>query len=221
MKTGIFITGTNTDIGKTFVSSLLLSAALQQGMSARYFKPLQTGTSSDCDTVKSLTQVSEDRIVRPVYSFPTPVTPYLAAQIANSEIEINKILKTWHALPEGCYIVEGAGGLMVPVWRNLLMRDVIKQLQLPLLIVASTVLGTMNHTLLTVEAARAVGIEVKGIILSGPTSPGLTEILTEFSDVKILAEIPWLEKVDATNFSQQAATLMTSEQLTEVFGCEH
>lgn len=195
MNKGIFITGTNTNIGKTFISALLLTSLVSAGINARYFKPVQTGEDSDCDTVKNLTGASEDFIVRPVFRYQAPQTPYLAARLENKILDPNLIFAQWQNLENNFYIVEGAGGLLAPVARNCLIRDLIKQLDLPLLIVASTQLGTMNHTLLTIEAAQAANIVIKGIILSGTHNPGQKEIIQEFTSVPILAEIPWQDSV--------------------------
>lgn len=192
MKQGIFITGTDTGVGKTLISSLLVSYRLAQHWSVRYFKPIQTGGDSDCDTVKNLTACSEDTLIRPLFSFPKPLAPFSAAKEDNQTIDIQVIVDYWQTCEAGFYIVEGAGGLLVPLAKNTLIRDLIKALNLPLLIVASTRLGTMNHTLLTIEAAQKAEIPIKGIIFSGEAEPGFFNTIKQFAQLPI-SHIPWLK----------------------------
>ena len=214
MKTGVFVTGTSTGIGKTWVAALLLAAARAQGLPAYYFKPVQTGPDSDCDTVESLTGL-RPHIVKPVYTFALPQAPYRAALAEQHPIQLDNIQAHWRQLAAGYYLVEGAGGLLVPLTQNHTMRDLAAALKLPLLIVASTQLGTMNHILLTLEAAANAQIPVKGLILSGPTDPGLTAALQPFISVPILAEIPQLSAVTQPSF-QQAANHLFQHKLTKI-----
>jgi dethiobiotin synthase len=214
MKTGVFVTGTNTGVGKTWVAALLLAAARAQGMPAYYFKPVQTGQDSDCDTVEYLTGL-QPHIIKPVYSLTLPQAPYRAALAEHHPIQLDNILARWRQLAAGCYLVEGAGGLLVPLTQNHMIRDLAAALKLPLLIVASTQLGTMNHILLTLEAAANAQIPVKGLILSGPTDPGLTAALQPFISVPILAEIPELSAVTRPSF-QQTANRLFQHNLTQI-----
>ncbi len=213
MKTGVFVTGTNTNVGKTLAAALILAAARAQGMNAYYFKPVQTGEDSDCETVSSLTGL-QPYIINPVFSYTLPQAPYRAALAEHHPIKFDNILARWHQLEEGCYLVEGAGGLLVPLTQNQMMRDLAVALKLPLLIVASTQLGTMNHILLTLEAAANAQIPVKGLILSGALDPGLTAALQSFISVPILAEIPALNPVEKQSF-QQAAHLIFQHNLLQ------
>jgi dethiobiotin synthetase len=210
----IFITGTSTNIGKTFVSAMLLSAMISQQFEVQYFKPVQTGEDLDCVAVKSLTNCADQHIISPVYSFGLPATPYLAARAENQQVSHQKILRRFQGISHAACIVEGAGGLLVPLCEKTLVRDLIQTLDIPILIVASTALGTMNHTLLTVESALSVGITVKGIVLSGEPYPDLVEVLHRFSPVPVLAEVP---KLDKTTFQTQSARIFHKDLLLEIF----
>ncbi|MDF3055525.1 MAG: bioD, partial [Gammaproteobacteria bacterium] len=194
MNQSIFITGTDTNIGKTFIASMMFLAAKLHQMDVCYFKPVQTGDDSDCNEVKLLTNGEDRNIIQPVYSFALPATPYLAARVENKEVDSQKICRRFQEISFDRCIVEGAGGLLVPLSEKMLIRDLIKALNIPILIVASTRLGTMNHTLLTVESALNAGIAVKGIVLSGDPYPNLAEVLHRFSTVRVLAEVPKLDK---------------------------
>lgn len=219
MNSSLFITGTNTKVGKTFISALLMLAAHSANINTRYFKPIQTGDDSDCDTVKSLTGLTEDKIVRPVISFSLPAAPYRAALAENKSINISLITERWLQLRDLSVIVEGAGGILVPIKQNYLIKDLIKTLQLKLIIVASTALGTINHTLLTIEAAQKAGIPIVGIILSGEHDPGLVETLTTFSAIPILAEVPWLHYSSTSDLREQSVKFFNPHIIQELFTC--
>lgn len=214
MNQSVFVTGTNTDIGKTFISAMMLSAALSHQLDLKYFKPIQSGDDLDCDTVKSLTGCADENIIQPVYSFKLPATPYLAARAENKKVDHQKIYQCFKAVSTTACIVEGAGGLLVPVCEKTTVRDMIKKLNLPVLVVASTTLGTMNHTLLTIESLLNADIDVKGIILSGNEYPNLVEVLHQFSPVRVLAEVPALTKKE---FQQHSAQIFTKALLLEIF----
>ena len=152
MKTGIFITGTDTDIGKTVVSALLVSAFQQAGISAGYFKPIQTGTDEDTPRLAGLLEMSLGQFPEPAYRFPEPIAPYRAAAIHGVEIDLQKVAAAWTALEDRTWIVEGAGGLLVPLNARQTTRDLIRELGLRTVLVASSRLGTINHILLSIEA---------------------------------------------------------------------
>jgi dethiobiotin synthetase len=213
----IFISGTNTDIGKTLVSAMIMSAAQSQKINLHYFKPIQTGTDLDEETVKKLADLPDEKTIKPIFSFQLPAAPYRAALAESKKIDINLIAHHFKKYAPLSCVVEGAGGLLVPLTEKLLVRDLIKRLNLPLLIVASTQLGTINHTLLTIEAALAKKISIKGIILSGTPDTGLSDTLRQFTDVPILAEIPWLEKISPENLKKISPTIFDKKLLKEIF----
>lgn len=216
LRGGLFVTGTDTDVGKTVVSALLLAALEAQGIQRRYFKPIQTGAepqlprvknsefgdpahlslpvpenSSDTLRVCQLSGLSPDEVIPSIYTYPEPISPNRAAALHGQQIEMEKICLEWekHEM-DACTVVEGAGGILVPINSRELTRDLIMYLDLPVVIVSSTRLGTLNHTLLTLEAARAVDLIVHGIILVGEEDPGLETVLSEFSSVPVLAHVP-------------------------------
>lgn len=213
----IFITGTSTGVGKTLFSALLLSAARKAKIPARYFKPIQTGDESDCDQIKSLTQFPETTIIRPVYLFKCPVSPYHASLIEQRDISINLIMQRWQEINSKSIIIEGAGGLLVPITKNVLFRDLIKYLNMPIIIVASTILGTINHTLLTIQAAIAADIPILGIILSGEVNSIQTQIIREFTQIKTLLEIPIIDLNNADQWLDQVDTIINSSLLKKIF----
>lgn len=181
----IFIAGTNTDIGKTFVCAWL---CLHFGF--EYFKPIQTGSIEDNDAIK-VHNLSGCRTHPESYSYPTPCSPHLASRIEGEEIDFNSI-----QLPNaGHLIVEGAGGVLVPINDNKLVTDLISKFELPTIVVASSLLGTINHTLLTLEALRRRKIDVLGIIMNGSLNAENAKAIEFYGKIKILQQIPQLENV--------------------------
>ncbi len=173
----IFITGTDTDVGKTVISSWL---CVHSGYD--YIKPIQTGRERDQSTVKALSQA----VIHPeCYLLKTPVSPHHAASLENVRIETENI-----PLPDvPNLIVEGAGGVLVPLNENTLMIDLIKYLGTPVILVARTTLGTINHTLLSLEALKSRGIPVLGVILNGLDHPASREAISFYGQVDILATV--------------------------------
>jgi len=192
----IFITGTDTNIGKTLVSSWL---CLHTGYD--YFKPIQTGSDEGTDsaTVASL----EGRRVWPEsFIYKAPLSPHLAAKLEGQEIDVRKII-----LPKTeNLIIEGAGGVMTPINGDCLMVDLISMLQLPTIVVASSKLGTINHTLLTLQALRARRIEVLGVIVSGRENPDNCQAIEFYGKTKVLAELPYLEEISSKSLKSLALT---------------
>lgn len=221
-KRGIFITGTDTNIGKTLTSALLASALKQLKIKSPnqdfgYFKPIQTGTDLDTETVRTLAHLNDHEVQNPVYAFPEPISPNQAADLNGSQIHLDSIGDTWNDLDHRSWIIEGAGGLLVPLNSRETIRDLIAFLKLPCLIVASTRLGTLNHTLLTLEAARAKNIFVKGLVLVGEKKPELEETLAHFTRVKVLARIPTFETVNPVTIQKYALELFPEATLNQIF----
>jgi dethiobiotin synthetase len=191
LKSGVFITGTDTNVGKTICSALLAKALLTQGKKVGYWKPIQTGLDSDRKTVLELSGLSERDSPKSCYEFPEPMAPSRAAKMNGSTIELSKIRAYWNELPsDPFWIVEGAGGLLVPLYGRETIAELARALGLPLVIVASTRLGTMNHFLLTLEAARRRELEVLGVLWVGDEDPGLEASLDPW-----LSDIPWVRRV--------------------------
>lgn len=187
---GLFITGTDTGIGKTFVSALLCRL-FKKDKSIKYYKPIQTGSATDDDTrmVMVRAQLSLEQIIAPTYRFSLPASPDRAAEAEGAEIDTNAIIKTACDNKGHFLIVEGAGGIEVPIRKNYRMSDLARELELPAVVVASTRLGTINHTLLTVKDLRFSGVPVLGVVLCGEEDKGLREVL-ERENVAVLAHIP-------------------------------
>ena len=206
----IFITGTNTDVGKTVVTAGLAAVIKSFDHSVGVFKPVQSGSfkinnnliSPDLEFVKS---VEPDILTKVSYNFKEPVAPSLAAVLEEVNIDIDKILEDYKELKNKCdfVIVEGAGGLLAPLKDKLLMRDLVKLLDLPLLIVARPNLGTINHTLLTIEAAKNQNINIAGIIISGYPSKtediaikNAPDMIKNLSGETILGILPKIENLN-------------------------
>ena len=187
----IIICGTDTDVGKTIVSSFFV-----QGLKSIYWKPIQSGTeeSTDTQTVCKLLDLAPNRYLPERYKFKAPVSPHWAAEKESRFIEP----KNLH-LPnlDKSIVIETAGGLMVPLNRNWLQIDQIKVWGSPIVLVARTGLGTLNHTLLSLEALRNRNINVLGIVLNGPPHNDNPKTIEQFGDTKILANLPIFEEVSA------------------------
>jgi dethiobiotin synthetase len=173
---GLFVAGTDTEVGKTVVAAAICAALAARGEPVAAFKPAVTGIDEDPDPVwpwdhELLAQVTGQRAedVAP-YRFGPPVSPHWAAELADSPIEPPRLLEV--ARRHELLIAEGVGGLMVPLTTGYLVRDLALDLGLPVVVAARTGLGTINHTLLTVDAARAAGLTVAGVVMTPwPESP--------------------------------------------------
>jgi dethiobiotin synthetase len=180
-----FVTGTDTNVGKTIVSTILCNS-----LKASYFKPIQSGISEgiDSDIIKKFTS---SKIIPETYKLIQPLSPHLAAKHDNIDIDIDKI-----DLPkEEKLIVEGAGGLMVPINQKYMMIDLIKKLNIPVILVARTTLGTINHTLMSVKILRNYNIRIHGIVLNGKKMIDIKESIEFYSGVKIIYELEYVEEI--------------------------
>ena len=174
-----FVTGTDTGVGKTVASAWLAAAARAAGKRVSYVKPAQTGlatsaTGSDADFVRAAAGVEAVELLR----FPEPLAPSVAAEIAGTPIDAEALVASVKALDADVdeLIVEGAGGLLVPLGDGWTMADLAAALGAALVVVVRPGLGTLNHTALTLEAARSRGLAVAGLVVSGwPADPGVTE----------------------------------------------
>jgi len=187
----IFVTGTDTDVGKTLVCAWLCLHSDYD-----YFKPIQSGSvdGTDTQTIRNLSGA----IVHPeAVLLKEPLSPHRAAELENRVIDIDEI-----TLPDtDNLIIEGAGGLMVPINKEVLVIDLIKKLEAPVLLVARSGLGTINHTLLSIEALRARGISLLGVIMSGAINPANREAIEFYGKTKVLAEILKLEEITKETLS--------------------
>ena len=205
------ICGTDTDIGKT-----LISAFLVRGLDSFYWKPIQSGigTETDSEFVYRLSKVNKKNILKEAYKFNEPVSPHWA-----SEIDHNPIKRELLKLPEinGNLVVETAGGLMVPLTRDFLQIDQIKIWDLPVIVVCRSSLGTLNHTLLSIEALHKRNIKILGLIINGERHLDNPKTLKEFSNIPIIAEFPFLKNINENKLDNLWQKLKMNEKLDEIF----
>lgn len=192
MPSRFFVTGTDTGVGKTVVSALLCAA-----LDAYYWKPIQTGTreGTDSHTVARIAGIPRAKILPEAYKFAPPVSPHLAARKAGVHIALNDIRMPEVGVRENL-IVEGAGGALVPINETELMTDLMKHLELPVLIVSRTTLGTINHTLLSLAALRAAGLNVRGVILAGKPNIENRKAIEHYGQIAVVGAVPPLKKLD-------------------------
>jgi dethiobiotin synthase len=192
---GYFVTGTDTNVGKTVLSALLVAA-----LDAVYWKPVQTGASegTDRDSVRRWAEVSEDRLPAERYRFDPPVSPHLAAREAGVQISLD-LFQFPTATKNLKWIVEGAGGVLVPLNERDLMRDLMQRIGFPAIVAARTALGTINHTLLTVSALREGHIPIRGVALIGDENIENQRAIEKYGNVCVLGRIPMLDRINRAN----------------------
>ena len=199
---GIFITGTGTSVGKTVVAAGFAHVLKSSGKDVGVMKPIATGgvRSDDAEFLAKAAGVSDDlNLINPVCLKP-PLAPWVASKRTKIPIDLNKVWRAYRTLSDkhSFMIVEGIGGLMVPICKNFFVADMIKRLKLPIVIVSSQVLGTINHTLLTVRVAKYYKIKILGIVMNNisglkdgilkETNPRAIEDLCK---VKIIGKLPF------------------------------
>lgn len=204
---GVFVTGTDTDVGKTVIAAGLTAALRRRGVQAVYFKPIQSGcpeaagrlVPTDAAFARELAGLNEPLELLTPITLRLPLAPGVAAAREGVTVDLERIAQALRELASRYqfFVVEGAGGLYVPlIGTSFLVLDLIRWLKLPLLVVARAGLGTINHTALTVMAARGHGVEVAGIILNRyPATPNLAEqtnpeVIAALTGVPILALTP-------------------------------
>jgi dethiobiotin synthetase len=190
--TGYFVTGTDTNVGKTVLSALLVAA-----LDAVYWKPVQTGANegTDRESVRLWAEVEEDQLPLERYRFYPPFSPHLASREGGIRIGLDDF-----ELPEAPagrkWIVEGAGGVMVPLNEHDMMRDLMRQIGLPVIVAARSALGTINHTLLTLAALRAADLPICGVALVGRKNLDNRHAIENYGNVRVIGHIPILEKIN-------------------------
>ena len=192
----LVVCGTDTDVGKTVVSALLV-----QGLQATYWKPVQSGLEGggDRQRVIDLLQLPEHRWIPETYAFQAAVSPHWAAELENRVLEPRRL----QLPPSGTspLVVETAGGLHVPLTRTWRQIDQLQRWNLPVVLVCRSGLGTLNHTLLSLEALASRGIPVLGLILNGPLHADNPRTLEDLGGVPVLAELPPLDPLSAATLS--------------------
>lgn len=203
---GVFVTGTDTGVGKTVVASLLTLG----WPGAHYWKPVQCGAdpATDRESVRRATALAPERILPEAYNLALPQSPHVAAAAEGIAIERARL-----ALPQadGPIVAEGAGGVLVPLNDRDTMADLMTWLDLPIVLVARTQLGTLNHTLLSLEALRRRSLDVRLLVLNGPPVATTTATLRQRGRVPMLLELPPLPQL--TPATLQSAWQKLSAQL--------
>lgn len=195
MTRALIITGTDTDIGKTVVAAGLTLCLPH----ARYWKPVQSGIDPGTDTrrVRALTGLPDDRFLPEAYCLREPASPHFSARLEGVTITAGRL-----ALPpatDAPLIVEGAGGVMVPLSEDLLAIDLFARWQAPAILVARTGLGTINHSLLSIEALKARHIPIGGILFSGDPHEENERIIPRLAGVRSLGRLPRLAPLDTAS----------------------
>lgn len=221
---GYFITGTDTSVGKTVVTACLATLFKSRGEDVGVMKPIETGVDPECSSsansdAKFLMEVTgvQDPLedVCP-YRLKPSASPYQAARIEGKELDPEKILKRFRTLQSkhSMMLVEGIGGLLVPITSRVNVADLALQMGLPLIIVSRVQIGTLNHTLLTINAARQHGLQVKGVILNSSDDSEWDVIEAEqgslmekFSDTPILGTCPYIHNVSGESVNQSLVLL--------------
>lgn len=193
------MTGTDTGVGKTWVACRLAETWAAQGLRVGVFKPAESGSGGDAQAlIRAAASDLPLRLVRP-YAFRKPLAPAVAAALEGRRISLTRLKAAYRGIAavSDRVLVEGAGGLLVPYAPRLDGAGIARTLGLPLLIVARAGLGTLNHSLLTVEAARRRGLRVAAIVLNGPQSPrdpsvrSNAAVLRKLSGLPVFGPIPW------------------------------
>jgi dethiobiotin synthetase len=190
MTKDLFVTGTDTGVGKT-----VLSAVLVASLNRRYWKPIQTGASEGTDraAVVNWAGVTIEDTHAEAFVFDAPVSPHLAARQEGKRIALESIRRPEDSNP---IVIEGAGGVLVPVNEDALMIDLIRCLDSEVVIAARTTLGTINHTLLTVEAARNNNLQLIGVVMVGNENSENRRAIERYGKVPVVGAIPWLESIN-------------------------
>ncbi|MDO9368330.1 MAG: dethiobiotin synthase [Sphingopyxis sp.] len=180
--TRFVVTGTDTGIGKT-----IFSAGLVQATGAPYWKPIQSGIEEETDS-EVVARLARVPILPEAYRLTTPASPHVAAEIDDVNIDADMLVP-----PPGDIIVEGAGGALVPVTRTTLYADLFAKWQVPVIVCARTGLGTINHSLLTIEALRARGVPIHGLAFLGDAVEDSEAIISDISGVRRLGRLPIID----------------------------
>jgi|SRR5262245_1827512 len=190
MTKDLFVTGTDTGVGKTVLSALLVAS-----LKRRYWKPIQTGASEGTDraAVVNWAGVTIEDTHPETFVFDTPVSPHLAARLEGKRIDLESIRRPEDSEP---IVMEGAGGVMVPINEDALMIDLIRSLDSEVVIAARTTLGTINHTLLTVEAARSSRLQLIGVVMVGTENSENRKAIERYGRIPVVGAIPWLEAIN-------------------------
>lgn len=194
MAGGFIIAGTDTDVGKTVFAAAMMAAG-----DFIYWKPVQCGPDVDRAAVQKLSGANDRRFIESAYVFQNPLSPHLAAELEDRAVDVDRL-----ALPDapGPLLVELAGGVMVPLTRDVLQIEMLKRWGMPVVLCARTGLGAINHTLLSVASLRAHDVPIHGLAFIGENNPDNMRTIADFSGVKVLGRLPLLEHLNPENLRQ-------------------
>lgn len=205
---GLFITGTDTDVGKTTVAAALMHR--YRGLKAlKYWKPIQTGIelSDDTVTVEELGACSQNELHPAGTRLTRPVAPYLAAELTGIRIAISDLLLPGLNEPDSVrWVAEGAGGVLVPINESESMVDLMSAMGMPVLVVARSSLGTINHTLLTLESLRRCRLDLAGVVMVGDKNEANRKAIEDFGSVSVIAELPYLAELTPETLGRWATS---------------
>ncbi len=199
MTDAIVVTGTDTGVGKT-----VFAAAFVGALSGAYWKPIQAGLDDGGDNarVEALSGLVVDRILPEVYRLRTPCSPHRAAELDGVAIDFERLMPPQC---DGPLVIEGAGGVLVPVTRDLLFADLFARWAVPVILVARTALGTINHSLLSIEALRARNVPIRGIAFVGDANEDSEATIAAVGGVARLGRLPWIEPLDRAGLADAFA----------------
>ena len=200
--TALIITGTDTSVGKTVVSAMLTL-----GLGGVYWKPIQSGTENGTDRqhVEAMTGLSQAHFRPERYVLSQPLSPHRAAELDGIEIDPERLALPGDIPRRQHLIIEGAGGVLVPVTRRLLQADLFARWNATAVLVARTTLGTINHTLLSLEALKRRRVRILGVIFVGETMPDTERTISEMGEIKNLGRLPILPALDAQTLKRAFA----------------
>ncbi|MCC2603405.1 dethiobiotin synthase [Sphingopyxis yananensis] len=191
MTKSFVVTGTDTGIGKT-----IFTAALAGALGISYWKPIQSGLDDETDS-EAISRLCSVPIHPEAYRLKTPASPHLSAEIDQITIDPARLTP-----PTGDVVIEGAGGVLVPVTRQILYADLFAQWQIPTILVARTTLGTINHSLLSIEALRTRGVPIHGIAFVGPDNRDSEDTICAISGVRRLGRLPRLKTITRATLTE-------------------
>lgn len=190
----IFVTGTDTNVGKTVVSAILTT-----GLQASYWKPIQSGLDpyADTDWIATTCKIAKEHLLPERYRLSNPLSPHLAARLDGVQISLSDF-----SLPKtatGHLIIEGAGGLLVPINDSHLVIDLIEKFDIPAILVSRSTLGTINHTLLSLNLMRQKRICILGVVMNGPPNEENRLAIEHFGKAPVIAQVPFFEPLNKEN----------------------
>ena len=215
MGKAIFITGTDTNVGKTVITALIAKILLKKGKKVAVYKPVQCGNllsgkikSPDLFLIKKLSGIKEDWLFND-YSFKFASSPHLAAELENKKVDVKKIKTHYKSLLKkfDYVLIEGAGGLLVPLTRNYAVLDLIKELNSAVIVVSRAGLGTINHTTMTLKLLKERKIKVMGVIFNyfkgGKIEEDNQKIISSLNNIEVLGIVPYAKNIN--NLSEESS----------------